>query len=214
MKILRGEDLDLPIESIQPHPRNANNGDLGAIDESVEVNGFFGRILVQKSTRFILVGSHRWEIARRKGAEIIPSTVLDVDDETALRIMLADNRTARLGQDDGAALSVLLEELARGSGLEGTGYTGDDLDELLRDLEEKPPKAPKTPDPNDPIEVWKVALGQVWEVPSARAPGQAYVIPVVEGEMPPRDAAKLLQGLAEKGLKPRLVAPAGKAGPR
>jgi len=58
-----------------------------------------------------------------------------VDDEAALRILLADNRTARLGSDNEAALAELLTELAGTErGLAGTGFDGDDLDTLLNDL--------------------------------------------------------------------------------
>ncbi len=82
-----------------------------------------------------------------KGATEIPVTWVDVDDDAALRIMLADNRTARLGHDDDAALAELLKELADDGGLEGSGYDNDDLDELLADLnpnfmptDEEPPR--------------------------------------------------------------------------
>jgi DNA modification methylase len=126
----------VPIESIVPHERNVNEGDIGAIHESIGANGFYGRVLVQESTRKILAGKHRWLAARQQGATEIPVELLDVDDATAIRVMLADNRTARLGHDDEDALAALLQEISDDQGdLAGTGYDGDFLDELLSELE-------------------------------------------------------------------------------
>jgi hypothetical protein len=47
--------------------------------------------------------------------------------------MLADNRVRDKASYDDTALVELLTELAEGVGLEGTGFDGDDLDELLRE---------------------------------------------------------------------------------
>ncbi|MCU0506380.1 MAG: hypothetical protein MUE82_11550, partial [Chloroflexi bacterium] len=64
--------------------------------------------------------------------DAIDAVLLDVDDDPAVRIMLADNRTHDRGRDDDAALAVLLTELANAGGLAGTAYDRDDVDELLR----------------------------------------------------------------------------------
>lgn len=112
-----------------------NEGDIGAISTIMENLGFFGACLVQKSTRRIIAGKHRWISAQGEGKPDVPVLWLDVDDDTATRIMLADNRAARLGHDDDRALADLLTELAEGpKGLVGTGFDGDALDELLADL--------------------------------------------------------------------------------
>lgn len=125
----------VPIDALQPHPRNVNEGDLGAVIESVTANRFYGAVLVHKASGFIIAGKHRWLAAKESGLLTIPVIWLDVDDATALRIMLADNRTARLGHDDPLALSELLQSIVSDSGsLSGTGFTGDDLDELLADM--------------------------------------------------------------------------------
>ena len=47
----------VPIDSICPHERNVNQADLGALLQSVEANGFYGFIVVQKSTGKILAGN-------------------------------------------------------------------------------------------------------------------------------------------------------------
>jgi hypothetical protein len=60
---------------------------------------------------------------------------VSVDDEAALRILLADNRTADLADYDNASLVELLAEIANSTGtLLGTGYDQDALDELIAEV--------------------------------------------------------------------------------
>ena len=124
----------VPIDSIHPHERNVNQADLGAIIESIGVHGFYGTVIVQKSTGAILCGTHRWRAAHEKGYQQIPVTFIDVSDSQAVKIMLVDNRTARLGTDDNAALADLLQGLSNDGGIQGTGYAQEALDNLLHDL--------------------------------------------------------------------------------
>lgn len=125
------------VRELVLHPRNPNQGDLQAITESIKVNGFWGALVVQKSTNYVLIGNHRLMALRDLGVEKVRCFVLDVDDEEALRIMLSDNRTARLGVDSMDVLTEILVELSMSEseiGLEGTGYDGDDLDSMLADM--------------------------------------------------------------------------------
>jgi DNA modification methylase len=125
----------VPIGSIEPHPDNVNQGDLGAVIESVDANQFYGAVLVQRSSSRIIAGKHRWLAAKDRGLKAVPVIWLDVDDDRARRIMLADNRTTRLGMDDPAALAALLQQIEAETGtLLGTGFDQDALDEILADL--------------------------------------------------------------------------------
>jgi len=123
------------VDAIKPHERNVNQGDLGAIVQSVEANGFYGAVIVQQSTGKILAGNYRWRAAVSQGLKFVPVIWVDVDDAAALRIMLADNRTTRLGMDDSAALAALLQEIQSDAGsLSGTGFDAEDLQALLSDM--------------------------------------------------------------------------------
>jgi len=93
MRILDGKTEVVPIDALKPHPRNPREGDIGAIHASINNNGFYGRVLAQKATGFILAGNHRWQAMTQAGAKEIPVEWIDVDDDHALRILLADNRT-------------------------------------------------------------------------------------------------------------------------
>lgn len=125
-----------PVTDLVLHPRNPRMGDVGAIVESIEANGFFGSLVAQVSTSYVLAGNHRLQGAIHCGLDKVPVHWIDVDDETALRILVADNRTSDLAMNDDDVLSDLLREVAvLEEGLTGTGYDGEDLDRLLADIE-------------------------------------------------------------------------------
>lgn len=126
---------EFPIGMLSLHPRNPNQGDVGALMESFAVKGFYGAVVRQKSSGFVIAGNHRVMAAEALGLAAIPVLTVDVDDETADRILVGDNRHARLGQDDDVALAELLSGIAQTEiGLAGTGFDGDDLDALLYEI--------------------------------------------------------------------------------
>jgi hypothetical protein len=64
---------------------------------------------------------------------LLAAFVIDVDDDRAARIVLVDNRSPELGTYDNAVLTELLSDLGD---LTGTGYTDDDLSDLMAGIEE------------------------------------------------------------------------------
>lgn len=138
-RILNERTSLVKVDTVQPHPRNVNQSNLDAISESVKVNGFYGSLIVQKSTGHILAGTHRWHAAKANGAAEVPVTFIDVTDEEALRIMVADNQTTRLGKDDPEALADLLKDIVFECGsIEGTGFTTEELDKLVAAIQQEP----------------------------------------------------------------------------
>lgn len=128
--------LLVSVDDVRQHPENVNNGDLDAIMESIQTNGFTVPLVVQRSTGHIIAGNHRYQAVIGLGAVEVPVVWVDMDDIQALRYMIADNRTARLGQDDYAALADLLEGLQLTDiGLVGTGFNDGDLDILRASLD-------------------------------------------------------------------------------
>lgn len=125
------------IETVGQYPKNPRAGDIAVIAESMEINGMYRPIYVQKSTGHILAGNHTYAAALSLGATKIPVVELDVDDNTAARIVLVDNRSADLGEYDTAQLVELLGELEEHDSLLGTGYALNDLEALtaLADME-------------------------------------------------------------------------------
>jgi DNA modification methylase len=137
-----------------PHPNNPRNGDVPSIVKSIETNGWFGTIVAQRSTGHVLAGNHRLLAAKEIGIEQVPVYWADVDDDTARRILLTDNRTSDLATYDDMALAEILSGVADTDiGLIGTGYDVDDLADILAQLDIPPtPSDPPIPDPvDDPI---------------------------------------------------------------
>ena len=146
MKVINDATTIEKIDAVTPHPRNPRQGDVGAIHQSIAANGFYGQIVAQRSTGHILAGNHRWLAAKQAGAKRVPVTWVDVDDAHALRILLADNRTSDLASNDEYNLAQLLIEIQEATGdLTGTGYDGDDLDDLLTRLELPTPDEQQEP---------------------------------------------------------------------
>lgn len=122
----------VPINTVSSHPRNVRQGDIGAISTSLTAHGQYKPILVQRSTNHIIAGNHTWKAAQHLGWEQIAVQYLDVDDDKALRILLADNRATDLATYDEHALAQVLSEYARTYDMSGLLWDQDDLDDLLR----------------------------------------------------------------------------------
>jgi hypothetical protein len=128
------------IDDIQPHPANPRKGNLAAIRESIREHGFVGVIAVQISTSRIVIGRHRWEAAKAEGFTQVPVLWLELTDEQALRLLLADNRASDLaGYDDDA----LLRSLRDIGNLQGTLFDQDALETLIAKVGETPTIAPE-----------------------------------------------------------------------
>lgn len=127
------------------HPRNPRRGQDEAVAESIDANGFYGAILVQQSTGYVLAGHTRRRALLAQGVEHAPVIYIDVDEATATRILLADNQTAALAEWDDEALLTLLQEMAEAgtAALAGTGFDAEELGALLADM--SVPLAPPSP---------------------------------------------------------------------
>ncbi|WP_195393661.1 ParB/RepB/Spo0J family partition protein [Actinomyces urogenitalis] len=127
------ETVQIDVESVHPHHKNPRRGDIDAIAKSLTTNGQYRAIVVNKGTHTgrpyeVLAGNHTLLAARKIGLDTIAAHIIDVDEEQATRIVLADNRTADLGDYDLHELEDLANSLPD---LEGTGYTTETLDEIL-----------------------------------------------------------------------------------
>lgn len=118
----------VPIDTVRTHPRNARRGAVEAIRDSIRTNGVYRPLIVQRSTGYVLAGNHTYKALVAEGATAVPVTYVDVDDDGAARIMVADNRTADLGDYDEKLLAEVLSSLPD---LSGTGYDEGALADLL-----------------------------------------------------------------------------------
>lgn len=130
-------DLLEPVENVTPAVRNPNNGDVEKIAESIQINGFRVPIIVREGTNEIICGNHRYYAVLMLGGTQVPVLRQSFTDEQAMRFLIADNRTARLGRDDPAMLLEILDELRTDTpaGLFGTGFDEEDYEHLNTLLE-------------------------------------------------------------------------------
>lgn len=156
-----------PVDELQVFHRNPRRGDVRAIAASLDAQGQYRPIVVNVGSHTgrpneILAGNHTYLAACSLGWSDIEATTVDVDEATAHRIVLADNRLADLGAYDDADL---IAAMTAAGDLEGTGYTGADLDALLAAADEPvsltdPDDVPARPDAADAVS----RLGDVWQL--------------------------------------------------
>src|SRR5699024_3837545 len=137
-----GTPETLPITELNLYDRNPRMVDVQAIKASMLANGIFRPIVVNRGTHTgkpnqVLAGNHSLKAMRELTEDNPDDTrwsmvnvwMVDVDEEHAAKIVLADNRTADLGSYDNEELIGLMEGLQ--GDLDGTGYDEDDLAILL-----------------------------------------------------------------------------------
>ena len=166
-----------------PDTQNVNLGTpVGnqAHEASIQQNGL-GRSILVSNDRVILAGNKTYEKAGEVGAVqhvvevevegdtlvVVRRTDLESGTPEARRMALADNRVSEVNYSpDEALLAELLEGLAENGGLSGSGYDGDDLDELLQNLNGAPAEVPepKIDEAEALLEKWGVVAGQLWQI--------------------------------------------------
>jgi len=122
------------LDAIEPYPLNPRKGDIKLIAESLQAYGQYKPITVNKRTNEILAGNHTYAAAKELGWETISVNYIDVDENTAAKIVLMDNKTSDVGSYNEGVLLGLLDSL---DSLSATGYTDGDLSDLQK-LYDKP----------------------------------------------------------------------------
>lgn len=158
-----GTHTDVSIDDLNIYHLNPRIGNVEIIKESIKKNGVFKPIIVNVGTHTgrpmeVLAGNHTLKALQILHNEepdnptysTVATWQLDVDEEHATRIVLADNRTADLGGYDNDVLLELLDNLD-GDYL-GTGYDEGYIGALLgENTPEELPEAGDADVDNDPI---------------------------------------------------------------
>ncbi|WP_231951372.1 DNA modification methylase [Nocardia terpenica] len=175
----------LAVAELSTFAGNPRRGDVDAIAASLQATGQYRPIVVNEGTLTgrvmeVLAGNHTLLAARQLGWERVEAGVIDVDEQTARRIVAADNRTADLGDYDYTALFELLDGL---DDLAGTGYTPADFEKLAAAII---PRESRT-DPEEVPDVSEDVIsvpGDIWQLgPHRLAVGDATEYSVVEALM-------------------------------
>lgn len=135
---------DVPLTELETFPGNARRGDVDSIAESITQNGQYRSLIARQSADgalVVLAGNHTMAALAQLGRKTARVEIITCDDDTAKKINLVDNKLPDSGGYDDAALAALLSSL---DGLEGTGYTPDEFDDLLA-LTNQVPEMPEQP---------------------------------------------------------------------
>lgn len=133
---IRQEYELVAVDQLVEHPDNPRRGDVNAIVTAISKNGWHGALIVQRTTRRVLAGNHRLKAARALGMDAVPVLWVDVDDATAQRILVADNRASDLAAFDEEQLVALLQGT---DDLAGMLFSEADLATLLSAGKEEEP---------------------------------------------------------------------------
>jgi hypothetical protein len=133
------EDVEtVGINEVKVHPLNPREGDIGAIIDSLTYMGQYRPIVANKRTKHIVSGNHTYQGAVQLGWEKIAVHWIDVDDVEEIKILIVDNRTSDLATYDPSELNKLLTSTS----FKGTGFTPEEVAEILAGGKSKPGHIP------------------------------------------------------------------------
>jgi ParB-like chromosome segregation protein Spo0J len=159
--IQTGNIQSVSISSLTAYPTNPRRGDIDAIALSLTAHGQYRPIVVQASTKFVLAGNHTLKAAKKLGWKKIKVVLVDVDEDTAKKIVLADNRLTDLAAYNEPLLKSLLQALPE---LDGTGFTQSEVETLDRlisgDQKESVGGNTLKDDPEVKIAAWRFTVEQ------------------------------------------------------
>ena len=190
--------LARPIAGLVLDPRNAmTHGDrnLETIRTSLTTFGQRKPIVVNRNGMVVEAGNGTLTMARDLAADgdprwaMLAQVLVDDDANMAIGYSLADNRTAKLAEWDGARLGELLKELEASESLEGAGWDDVELAELYDELEPAPVRktTKEVPIPEHPVS----ELGIIYELGPHR---------LLCGDAGNPELSKLLVGGREVGM--------------
>lgn len=149
------ETKTVPTSSLRIFYKNPRIGNVEEIAKSLHINGQYRPIIVNIGTKTgrkneILAGNHtykgackalKWSTRTKNGKvksydkpawDKIDASFVDVTDDEATKIVLADNRTAELGGMDEGMLAELLKSI---DDFGGTAYSELDFNEIIKNVD-------------------------------------------------------------------------------
>jgi hypothetical protein len=178
----------LKLEEIRGWSRNPKDHDLGEIHKAINRFGFVNPLLLDERTGRLVAGHGRVEVLRQMkaagqspperiiedgGSWLVPVArgVQFNSDVEAEGYLIADNRLTEIGGWKKDELVTVLSDLAAfgSEALDGIGYSGDDLDAMIKDL------APKALGGSEGGPAGEDDLGHGWQVIVTLASEEAQI---------------------------------------
>ncbi|OLN17499.1 transcriptional regulator [Corynebacterium diphtheriae] len=140
-----------PTQQLRYYHRNPRKGDVNVITDSIIQNGIYKPLVVNRGTHTgrpmeVACGNHTLKALQQLGTPTADCWVIDVTEEQLARIVTVDNRASDLATYNDETLLDILQDLPD---LTGTGYTDNDLADLIASMtgEELEPEDDPTPNP-------------------------------------------------------------------
>jgi ParB/RepB/Spo0J family partition protein len=131
------ETVDLPIGDLQVNPRNPrrhSDEQITRLMASLRTDGQTKPLLVRRENRMMIAGHGVLRAAQRLNWVTISAVLLDVDQKTADRIMLGDNRFSDLSTHDEERVAELLREIDE-MDWQAAGFVPDEVKKALDALD-------------------------------------------------------------------------------
>lgn len=153
------------IDDLKPfakNPKKHPESQINMLKKSMSEFGWTNPILVAEDN-MVVAGHARLQAAKELNFTEVPVIKLDMPYEKAVAYVIADNQLAELAETDDELMSRLLKDVMDipDFDFEATGYTLDDLDELIQEVtpheivEDEPPEPPEVP---------VTVRGDIWEL--------------------------------------------------
>jgi len=123
----------VPIGDLRPNPRNPNvhpEEQINRLMASLRRDGQTRPVLARKANMQLIAGHAVTTAARRLQWTEINAVLWDVDQATADRVMLGDERLGELSHLDGRRVADLMREISEGDWL-ATGYNVEEANQIL-----------------------------------------------------------------------------------
>lgn len=111
------------------NPRKNDGLPVDKVAESIERFGFAAPIVARRETGEIIAGHTRWKAAQKLGLDRVPVRYLDITEQEAHLLALADNKLGELAQWDDAQLQEILADFSAEDALLA-GWDQAELDKL------------------------------------------------------------------------------------
>jgi site-specific DNA-methyltransferase (adenine-specific) len=163
-------------DTLVPWAKNPRDNEhaVQAIADSISRFGFAAPIVARRADLRVIAGHTRLKAAQRLNLDLVPVRLLDVTEQEADALALADNRLGELAEWDDAALGEALAELrAQGADLDGLGWAEHELDELISELDPDTDDHEPEPEPEPDTE----GIDTLPEAPEPVCqPGESYTV--------------------------------------
>lgn len=115
----------------EENPR-INDHAVSNVAQSIKRFGFGAPIVARKEGMVIIAGHTRWKAAVSLGLDRVPVRLLDVDEDEARALALADNRLGQIAEWSQTLSDILGDLQEKGFDLSGPlGFTVDEIEALL-----------------------------------------------------------------------------------